>query len=166
MYVSEEAGSKEEKNKFKNYFDENNRLNKLFNFFEYLLSQTLSPIQKEIINGVSIAICLLLKNQRPPLCYGCVLEYVNHLKSSPLLTSGYNFSSAANEVWNDMFKTDECLWTYRLNLNEINVPEIFEIMNGVLGLDLDCHLTIVKFLNSSIVRKVRLFFLYSIFCFF
>jgi hypothetical protein len=44
------AGSKEEKNKFKNYFDENNRLNILFNLFKYLISQTLSPIQKETIN--------------------------------------------------------------------------------------------------------------------
>jgi hypothetical protein len=43
------AGSEEEKNKFKNYFDENNRLNILVNLFKYLISQILSPIRKEII---------------------------------------------------------------------------------------------------------------------
>jgi hypothetical protein len=34
------------------------------------------------------------------------------------------------------------------------VVEDFEIENGVLGLDRDVYLSIVKFLNSSIVRKV------------
>jgi hypothetical protein len=103
------AGSKEEKNKFKNYFDENNRLNTLFDLFKYLISQTLSPIQKEIINWISITICLLFKNERPPLCYGCVLEYVNNLKSSPSPTSGYDFHLAAEEAWDEMLNADECL---------------------------------------------------------
>jgi hypothetical protein len=40
------AGSEDEKNKFKNYFDENNRLNVKLNLFKYLISQTLSSIQK------------------------------------------------------------------------------------------------------------------------
>jgi hypothetical protein len=43
-----EAASKKEKNRFKNYFDENNRLNVLFNLFKYLISQILSSIQKQI----------------------------------------------------------------------------------------------------------------------
>jgi hypothetical protein len=30
----------------------------------------------------------------------------------------------------------------------------FEIENGLLGLDRDCYLSIVKFLDSSILRKV------------
>jgi hypothetical protein len=30
----------------------------------------------------------------------------------------------------------------------------FEIENGVLGLDRDCYLSVVKFLDSSILRKV------------
>jgi hypothetical protein len=45
---------------------------------------------------------------------------------------------------------------------EIFVFEKFEIKNGVLGLDRDCYLSIVKFLDSSILRKVlvNIFFLY------
>jgi hypothetical protein len=107
------AGSKEEKNKFKNYFDENNRLNVLLNLFKFLVSQTLSPIQKNIINHLSVGIYLLFKNERPPLCYGCVLEYVNKLKSSPFPTSGYNFPSAAKTAWNGMLDPDECLSSYK-----------------------------------------------------
>jgi hypothetical protein len=37
---------------------------------------------------------------------------------------------------------------------EIIVFKDFEIDNGVLGLDRDCYLSIVKFLDSSILRKV------------
>jgi hypothetical protein len=37
---------------------------------------------------------------------------------------------------------------------EIIVFEVFEVENGVLGLDRDCYLSIVRFLDSSIVRKV------------
>jgi hypothetical protein len=37
---------------------------------------------------------------------------------------------------------------------EIIVFEIFEIKNGVLGLDRDTYLSIVKFPDSSTVRKV------------
>jgi hypothetical protein len=146
-------GSKEEKNKFKNYFDENNRLNILFNLFKYLISQNLSPIQKETLNNISITICRLLKNERPPLCYGCVLEYVNKLKSSPSPTSGYDFPSAAKNSWGEMLKADECLWN-SYQFKEIIVVEYFEVENGALGLDRDAYLSIVKFLDSSTLRKV------------
>jgi hypothetical protein len=37
---------------------------------------------------------------------------------------------------------------------EIIVFKDFEIDNSVLGLDRDCFLSIVKFLDSSILRKV------------
>jgi hypothetical protein len=37
---------------------------------------------------------------------------------------------------------------------EIIVFKDFEVDNGVLGLDRDCYLCIVKFLDSSILRKV------------
>jgi hypothetical protein len=37
---------------------------------------------------------------------------------------------------------------------EIVVCENFSVENGVLGLDRDCYLSIVKFLDSSILRKV------------
>jgi hypothetical protein len=108
-----EAGSKEKRNKFKNYFDENNRLNILLNLFKYLISQTPSPIQKETINNISITLCFLLKNERPPLCYGCVLEYVNDLKSSPSPTSGYDFPKNAKNLWNEILKADECFSSYK-----------------------------------------------------
>jgi hypothetical protein len=108
-----EAESKKEENKYKSYFDENNRLNKLLNLFKYLISQTPSPIQKETISYISITICFLLKNERPPLCYGCVLEYVNNLKSSPSPTSGYDFPSAAKKAWNLMLNPNKCLSSYK-----------------------------------------------------
>jgi hypothetical protein len=34
------------------------------------------------------------------------------------------------------------------------VGESFEVENGVLGLERDIYLSIIKFLNSSILRKV------------
>jgi hypothetical protein len=37
---------------------------------------------------------------------------------------------------------------------EIIVSKDFEVGNGVLGLDRDCYLSILKFLDSSILRKV------------
>jgi hypothetical protein len=37
---------------------------------------------------------------------------------------------------------------------EIVVFKDFEVENGMLGLDRDCYLSIVKFLDSSILRKV------------
>jgi hypothetical protein len=40
------------------------------------------------------------------------------------------------------------------DFEEIIVLIDFEIGNGVLGLDRDCYLSIVKFLDSSILRKV------------
>jgi tRNA A22 N-methylase len=43
---------------------------------------------------------------------------------------------------------------------EIVVVEDFEAKNGVLGLDRDIYLNIVKFLDSSIVRKVSKYFIF------
>jgi hypothetical protein len=40
------------------------------------------------------------------------------------------------------------------NFEEVVVSKDFEFENGVLGLDRDCYLCIVKFLDSSILRKV------------
>jgi hypothetical protein len=37
---------------------------------------------------------------------------------------------------------------------EIIVSKDFAFENGVLGLDRDCYLSIVQFLNSPILRKV------------
>jgi hypothetical protein len=37
---------------------------------------------------------------------------------------------------------------------EIIVFKNFEVENGVLGLEQDIYLSIIKFLNSSILRKI------------
>jgi hypothetical protein len=42
----------------------------------------------------------------------------------------------------------------RCEFKEIVVFKDFEVENGVLGLERDIYLSIVKFLNSSILRKV------------
>jgi hypothetical protein len=46
---------------------------------------------------------------------------------------------------------------------EIIVVEYFEIENGVLGLERDIYLNIVKFLDSLIVRKVSKYFFFYYF---
>jgi hypothetical protein len=43
---------------------------------------------------------------------------------------------------------------------EIIVVDGFEVENGVLGLELDIYFSIVKFLHSSILRKVSKYFLF------
>jgi hypothetical protein len=43
---------------------------------------------------------------------------------------------------------------------EIVVVKDFEAENGVLGLDRDIYLSIIKFLDSSLVRKVNILFFY------
>jgi hypothetical protein len=40
------------------------------------------------------------------------------------------------------------------DFKEIIVSEVFEFENGMLGLDRDCYLSIIKFLDSSILKKV------------
>jgi hypothetical protein len=40
------------------------------------------------------------------------------------------------------------------DFEEITVVKDFEFENGILGLDRDCYLSVVKFLDSSILRKV------------
>jgi hypothetical protein len=142
------AGSKEEKNKFKNYFDENNKLNILLNLFKYLVLQTLSPIQEETLNNISITICLLLKNERPPLCYGCVLEHVNNLKSSPSPAFGYDFPSDAKKVWDEMSKADQSLWNYQFS--KTNIPENFRIMKCVFILWSDMLIYLCSFFCYTI----------------
>jgi hypothetical protein len=37
---------------------------------------------------------------------------------------------------------------------EILVVEYFEVSNGILGLERDVYLSIVRFLDSSVLRKV------------
>jgi hypothetical protein len=142
-----EAGSEKEKNKFKNYFNENNRLNVLFKLFKCLTSQILSPKQETITDQISITICLLLKNEIP-LCYDCVLKYVKTLKSPQ-----NSYTDYANDSWKQMIKADECVWN-GCPFNEMIVGEDFEIDNGMLGLDRDAYLSVVEFLDSHTLRKV------------
>jgi hypothetical protein len=40
------------------------------------------------------------------------------------------------------------------DFKEIIVSKDFKFKNGVLGLDRDCYLSIVEFLDSSILKKV------------
>jgi hypothetical protein len=76
---------------------------------------------------------------------------VNNLKSSPSPTFGYDFPSAAKNSWNGMLNADECFWS---QFKEIIVVKDFDVENGLLGLEQDVYLNIVKFLNSSIVKRV------------
>jgi hypothetical protein len=50
-------------------------------------------------------------------------------------------------------------------LHKIIVAEGFEVKNGLLGLDRDIYLSIVKFLDPSILRKVLVFLFCLIFLF-
>jgi hypothetical protein len=52
-----------------------------------------------------------------------------------------------------MLNAEECLWN-SYHFKEIIVSKDFEFENGLLGLNRDICLSIVKFLGSSIVRKV------------
>jgi antitoxin component YwqK of YwqJK toxin-antitoxin module len=52
----------------------------------------------------------------------------------------------------DQLKKIEIL--LRFGFEEIVISKSFQIDNGVLGLERDMYLSIVKFLNSSILRKV------------
>jgi hypothetical protein len=44
--------------------------------------------------------------------------------------------------------------SHKVSFNDIIVFRDLEIENGVLGLERDIHLSLVKFLDSPIVRKV------------
>jgi hypothetical protein len=46
---------------------------------------------------------------------------------------------------------------------EIFVAEDFEVSNGILGLERDVYLSIVKFLDSSIKKSICKFFLFGFF---
>jgi hypothetical protein len=56
-----------------------------------------------------------------------------------------------------IFKKFEILGFHQMNsceFKEIIIFKKFEIENGMLWLDRDCYLSIVKFLGPSILRKV------------
>jgi hypothetical protein len=50
-----------------------------------------------------------------------------------------------------IFKTQDSRYKFK----KIIVSKDYEVENGIIGLDRDIYLSIVKFLDSSILRKVR-----------
>jgi hypothetical protein len=54
------------------------------------------------------------------------------------------------------FETQDSKYKFK----KIIVVKDFEAKNGVLGLDRDIYLSIVKFLDSSTVRKVNKYFIF------
>jgi hypothetical protein len=94
-------GSSSENNKLKKLFEEGNKLNKLIDSFNFLNSlQSLSPLQKEMLNDISISICFLFKNEKPPPSFDNILSFINKLRSSP----GHLFPKAAQNAWNAIIK--------------------------------------------------------------
>jgi hypothetical protein len=92
-----------ENNKFKKIFEEENKLKRLFEIFKFLDSlQSISQLQKEMMNHISISICFLFKKERPPLSYSIVFSYIDKLRSSPHPTSGYDFPSTAQNGWDEI----------------------------------------------------------------
>jgi hypothetical protein len=99
--------SSSEGNKFKKLFEKENKLNKLVDSFKFLNSLTsISPIQKSILDHISISICLLLKQEKPPRSYDVVISYINTLRLSPRPTSkdDYDFPLAAQNAWDNIKK--------------------------------------------------------------
>jgi hypothetical protein len=85
-----------ERNKFGNYFDENNRLIRLIDAFKFLILNPL--IHKEIINYISISICELSKREEPSHINDCVFKHINNLKSLPSPVFGHDFPFAARKA--------------------------------------------------------------------
>jgi hypothetical protein len=81
-------------------------------------------------------------------------KYSNNDLQNPL--SNMNINNPFEEI---EFAKDLEAEIFRLNINSCKFKEIivfkdFEVENGVLGLDRDCYLSIIKYLDSSILRKV------------
>jgi hypothetical protein len=97
--------SSSEYNKFKELFEKGNKLNKLVDSFKFLNSlPSLSPLQKNILNNISISICRLLKNQKPPESYNIIISYITPLRLSPHPPSGYDYPKAAQIAWDKIIK--------------------------------------------------------------
>jgi hypothetical protein len=98
-------------NKFEEEFTKDNKLNRLVEVFKSLFSlQSPSSLQKEIMSNISISICFLLKNKKPPSSYDVVLSYVNTIKTSPRPTSGPNFPIVAGYALDGMMGESFSLW--------------------------------------------------------
>jgi hypothetical protein len=81
---------------------------------KYLISQPpSSPEQRRITDYISLAICFLLKSKKLSSSLGCILSYVDNLKTSPPYPDGYDISIGAKVAWNNMTGADECLSAFR-----------------------------------------------------
>jgi hypothetical protein len=63
-------------------------------------------------------------------------------------------SSIKNEFTNINLENSQSIMSINKFFKEIVVVDGFEIENGLLGLDRDNYLSIVKFLDSLMLRKV------------
>jgi hypothetical protein len=107
--VFDESGF-EERNEMRDVFEKNNKFNRMVDLCKYLISQpSSSPEQKRITDYVSLAICFLLKSEKPSLSLGCILSYVDDLKTSPPHPNGFDVSRNAKDALNSMVGADECL---------------------------------------------------------
>jgi hypothetical protein len=98
----------------KKQFEQKNRFDRLVDVCKFLISQPpSSPKQKNITNNISIAVCRLLKSEKPPLSFGPILAYVDNLRSSPLPSNGYDDSAAARGAWKEMIGADDCVSSYK-----------------------------------------------------
>jgi hypothetical protein len=92
-----------ERNEMRNVFEENNKFNRMVDLCKYLISQQpSSPEQKRITDYISLAICFLLKSEGPSPSLGCILLYVDNIKTSPPHPDGFDISRAAKNAWNGM----------------------------------------------------------------
>jgi hypothetical protein len=97
-------------NEMKSVFEENNKFNRMVDLCKYLISQLpSSPEQRRITDHISLAICFLLKSERPSPSLGSILSYVDDLKTSPPHPYGFDVSRAAKNAWDGMTGADECL---------------------------------------------------------
>jgi hypothetical protein len=98
---------------------------------------------------------------------GCCKSNFIRNESIDISLENSQSGKSANKFFNEIIVIKPISCNFQQIMNNCEFKEIivfsdFEVENGVLGLDRDCYLSIVKFLDSSILRKVRV----NIFCFF
>jgi hypothetical protein len=102
-----------EKNTLKSIFDTVNGIKRLYELFSYLHNQKdKSPVEKEVVNWISLCVCYLLKSDTISPSYVSLLVYVNELRSQPKPKSGYDFPSFARVCWKGLVDVEEYLTKY------------------------------------------------------
>jgi hypothetical protein len=97
-------------NEMRSVFEEKDKFSRMVDLCKYLISQPpSSPEQRCITDYISLAICFLLKSERPSPSLGCIVSYVDDLKTSPPHPNGFDVSLAAKTALNGMVGADECL---------------------------------------------------------